>query len=187
MWPGRVTIRGQGRLVPLGNGVAVPKTAVYEATGDNGHPDAFVRFEVVDGRVEVREIRVLTKEDGRGIRSADMALFALDNLTEHAVSHVGVVMHDNPANPGNEWVADVQDEPDEAEVWQVRREVAEGRARKRGGVSMADLRRVARIYQEHPEAPVKAVSALMGMSERTAARRVREAREQDLLPDREAE
>lgn len=175
-------------MVPLGNGVAVPQSMMYEVHGNDGHPDAVVRFEVVDGRVEPREIRVLTKDDGRAIMSADMSLFAFDNLAEWAAKEVGVVMRENPANPGNEWIADLRDESDEAEVWRIRREVAEGRSRKRGGVSMAELQRVAQIYQSHPEAPVKAVAALMGLSERTAARRVREARKHDQLwQDGEAE
>jgi hypothetical protein len=64
-----------------------------------------------------------------------------------------------------------------------RRAVYEARKARRGPVSRAALEEVAKVYREHLEAsPTRAVSLLLGYSERTAARRVQQAREAGLLP-----
>jgi hypothetical protein len=63
------------------------------------------------------------------------------------------------------------------------RDLYEARASRRGEVTHAELKEVASVYREHLDAsPTRAVSLLLGYSERTAARRVQQARAAGLLP-----
>jgi hypothetical protein len=62
--------------------------------------------------------------------------------------------------------------------------VYEARKARRGAVSKAELEQVAKVYREHlVGGPTAAVRLLLGYkSERTAARRVQQARAAGLLP-----
>jgi hypothetical protein len=73
---------------------------------------------------------------------------------------------------------------DEAEARRLERDLHEARKAQRGTVTRAELEEVARIYREYVDSsPTQAVAALGGYdSQRTAARRVQQAREAGLLP-----
>jgi hypothetical protein len=63
------------------------------------------------------------------------------------------------------------------------RDLYEARAARRGAVTRTELEEVARVYRQHFDAsPTRAVQLLGGYSERTAARRVQQARDEGLLP-----
>lgn len=185
-WPGRITIRGHeggrnGAPVVLGR-TLVPRVATFEVQGDNGAPDATMRFEVRDGRPECVEIRVKAKKrNGRGIRSADMNLFNLDNLIENVFTELGAEIAQNPHNPSESIAAwRPVDEPERVR-WARRGDVHVARANR--GPTKEELKRVASIYLEYQGgAPLQAVAALLSISRRTAARRVAQAREAGLLP-----
>lgn len=158
---------GHKSFVRLGEAV-VPPTADLIFTGTKGSPDALVRFEVRDGRPECVEVAVRVKPDGRGIRTSDLAMFNLDDLTIDVFVELGVVGVSDPE-----------------ERRQTYKGVQEARLERRGGVTRAELEEVARVYREHiDESPTRAVELLLGYSRRTAARRVEQARTADppLLP-----
>ncbi|WP_300008061.1 hypothetical protein [Pseudonocardia sp.] len=183
VWIGTSKVRGDNRgqgPVRLGD-TLVPRTAHLEMVGDDGGPDGLVRCEIRDGRPEVVEITVKVKPDGRGIRSADMAVFNLDNLAVNIFGHVAEPIQTAPAEGqfATTWP------PTETQAWAMRNDLHRARTAPRGarGPSREELEEVARIYREHvADAPVKAVAALLGATERTAARRVQQARAAGLLP-----
>lgn len=179
-WTGRTAVRHDGRMVQLGE-TLVPQRAKFEITGEDECPDGRVTFEVRDGRPECVEIAVKAKPGGRGIQSADMTLFNIDNLTVNVFSSValGPVQQVGPG----EWAAD--NSPDDRAAWSRRGDVHRARTTRRASAGdRVELERVAKVYREHlANAPIAAVRVLLGYhSDRTAARRVQQARAAGLLP-----
>ena len=165
VWEGREKVTGFGGLVALGDAV-VPTKARMTFDGIKGSPDVVMNFEIRDGRPECVGVNVAAKPNGRGIRTADVQMFNIDNLT------VGVF--GQLANLGSR-------QPRVLE--QAVRSVHEARTARRGSVTREELEEVARIYRDHIDAsPTQAVQLLLGKSERTAARRVEQARAAGLLP-----
>jgi hypothetical protein len=174
-WAGHTSLTAHvggrnGRHVRLGDSLVPPKVT-FEFTGDNGEPDVTARFAVVDGRPECVDFHVATKEGGRGIRTADLTLFNLDAMTANVFAEVAMSVKPErtiPASDENHRRA----HGDVMEARQVQR-----------GPSHAELDAVAQVYREHVDsAPTSMVAQQFGYSERTAARRVQQAREHGLLP-----
>jgi hypothetical protein len=95
---------------------------------------------------------------------------------------VSLVKEPDPNNP-NRWVA--HPPKDDQEWWAVNKEVNHARTATRGvrGPSSEVLEQVARLYRAHSAgSPVRVIADLLGTSERTAARRVQQARQAGLLP-----
>jgi hypothetical protein len=165
VWEGRQRVTGTGGLVALGRAV-VSREALMTFEGIKGSPDVTMRFEIRDGRPECIGIVIEAKPNGRGIRSADMAMFNIDSLTVGVFGQIGTI--------------GVRDE-DYARV--VDRELREARYSRRSGVTREELEKVAKDYRDHLNAsPARAVALLGGYSERTAARRIKQAEEAGLLP-----
>ncbi len=189
-WSGKMRVEGliDRRLAMLGD-VPVPPEAVMTFEGAEGSPDVTMRFEirggqyvpdadaasaqpgrspgtVREGRPECVDISVRAKDDGRGIRSADVAMFNIDTLAIAVFEQLAMV-----------------DRPDDAAAVSVRRDITEARMRTRGQVTREELERVAQVYRSNVgRAPTKAVAATLGYSERTAARRIKAAEDVGLLP-----
>jgi hypothetical protein len=198
-WPGKINIR---RIISPGldtlvlNGVYLHPQAVFTVVGEGGEPDATVAFEVHplplhepgdpylrvhevrNARPEVIGIHIAAKLGGRGITTADLRSFALDELTTDVFTVVGVPMFN-----AEEFAAAPQDYP-EKDYRHIGRTMREARQGSRGTVTRAELEEVARIYREHIDTtPIQAVRAARGYkSDRTAARRVQQARAAGLLP-----
>jgi hypothetical protein len=173
-WEGKQKFRAfAGREVQLGD-TLVPGAAQYIFTGEKGAPDATLTFEIRDGRPECTEISIKTKPDGRGIRSADLAMVHLDNLTTAVFAQFA------EGQPSSRLFSGPQDEET---YYRAERDISEARSARRGAVTSAELEDVARIYRDHITAsPTRAVAVLLGYTERTAARRVQQARAAGLLP-----
>jgi hypothetical protein len=169
VWEGHQKITGifpgNRGMVKLGDST-VPPEALLTFEGVKGSPDVTMNFEVRNDRPECVGITIKAKPKGRGIRSADLALFNIDSLTIAVFAQVGNLgVHD------------------EAQQWRTARDVTEARSVRRGAVTRAELEDVARVYRDHVDnAPTKAVELLLDYSERTAARRVQQARDAGLLP-----
>lgn len=180
-WRGKTRVGSKfggqhGGLVEIG-GVAVPRVAVYAHDGDVGEPDLEVTFEVRDGRPECVDFRVRAKPDGRGIRTADLQMVTnLDAIAVNLYAAVAPVPGGNAFN----WMWRQTEE----NVERARRAAYEARKARRGTVTRAELERVAEVYREHlAGVPNQMVKELLGYkSERTAARRVQQARAAGLLP-----
>jgi hypothetical protein len=171
VWLGKqeVTALIHGPLVMLGD-VPVPPEAVMTFEGADGTPDVTMRFRVRDGRPECADISVRAKDDGRGIRSADLAMFHVDTLAIGVFEQLAV---ESAMLSGS----------DDVDVVSVRRDITEARLRTRGVVNHAELERVAEVYREHGgHKPAETVAKMLGYSKRTAARRIKQAEEAGLLP-----
>jgi hypothetical protein len=183
-WRGKTRVGSKfggqhGGLAKIGD-VVVPRTAVYVHDGDVGEPDLEVTFEVRDGRPECVDFHVRTKPDGRGIRTADLQMVTnLDAIAAHLYAAVAPVPDPEGGSAFN-WMW----RQDEEHTRRVQRAAYEARKARRGTVTRADLEQVAKVYRENLAAsPTRAVSLLLGYTERTAARRVQQARAAGLLPE----
>jgi hypothetical protein len=179
-WRGKTRVGSKfggkhGGLAKVGE-VVVPRVAVYAHDGAPGEPDLEVTFEVRDGRPECVDFHVRAKPNGRGIRTADLEMVTnLDAIAVNLYAAVAPV----PGGDAFNWMWRQTEE----NVERARRAVYEARKARRGTVSRAALEEVAKVYREHLDAsPTRAVSLLLGYSERTAARRVQQARAAGLLP-----
>ena len=180
-WRGKTRVGSKfggqhGGLTQIGD-VAVPRVAVYAHDGDIGEPDLEVTFEVRDGRPECVDFHVRAKPDGRGIRTADLQMVTnLDAMAVYLFERVAPV----PGGSAFNWMWRQTEE----NAGRARRAVYEARKARRGSVSKAELEQVAKVYREHlVGGPTAAVRMLLGYkSERTAARRVQQARAAGLLP-----
>jgi hypothetical protein len=159
----------------------MPAQALLVIEGEDQEPDAAVSFEFRDGRPEVTKVVVAAKPDGRGVRTADLRAFALDELSIDVVTRLGL-RHFSRADPEDIRMADP-----ERDYRHLGREVREARSTRRGALTQKELKEVARIYREHLQEfpsgkPTHAVERAFGYSARTAARRVQQARAAGLLP-----
>jgi hypothetical protein len=159
----------------------MPVQPLLVIEGEEQEPDAAVSFEFRDGRPEVTKIIVAAKPDGRGVHTADLRAFALDELTIDVITRLGV-RYFSAADPEDIRMADPQ-----RDFRHLGREVREVRSARRGKVTRKELEEVARIYREHLQEfpngkPTHAVKLARGYTERTAARRVQQARAAGLLP-----
>jgi hypothetical protein len=179
-WRGKTRVGARfggkhGGLAKVGD-VVVPRVAVWAHDGDTGEPDVEVTFEVRDGRPECVDFHVRAKPDGRGIRTVDLQMVSnLDTIAEGLYAAVAPVPDGSVFN----WMWRQTEE----NAARAQRAVYEARKARRGTVTRATLEEVAKVYREHLDAsPTRAVSLLLGYSERTAARRVQQARKAGLLP-----
>lgn len=137
---------------------------------DGGAPDLFADFEVRDGVPECVSLRWECKPNGRGIRPVDIKFLRIDDLVEKAFrqhAHAGQRPRDS----------------DEREHWRASGDIRAALSKRSRGPSREHLEQVAAIYRAHVDAhPTTAVAQLLGLSRRTAERRIQQAREADLLP-----
>jgi hypothetical protein len=165
VWEGKEQIIGTGGLIALGEAV-VSREALMTFEGIKGSPDVTMRFEVRDGRPECVSVAVQAKPDGRGIRSADMSMFHIDSLT--------IAVFEQLATIGVK---------DEDYARRVGHDLREARLSTRGAVTHEELEEVAKVYRQHlNSSPTRAVALYGGYSDRTAARRIKQAAEAGLLP-----
>lgn len=189
-WFGRfsTTVKMTG---PLGGRVTVgryslPKHVFAHLDGDNGHPDLHLHLAWRDGRPEVVEVSIKSKPDGRGVRTSDLEVLALDGLAKSI--YKSVAMEFEVEQGGATAFSPVDpDDFDSRGAWELDRDLTEAIASRRGGANRAMLAKVAEIYQQHDgRHALPRIAAALGVSDRTAARRVNEARAAGLLPARSA-
>lgn len=188
MWPGRTTftehVGGRhGGPVRLDD-TFVPRGVTLRHEGQDGAPDLEARFEVRDGRPECVDFRVTVAKCGRGLRTGDLSWANIDNLTVNVFAEVAVpITKPTGATETGGWTTLYWDHPASDEQHQAgKRDVYESRKRSRG-TREGELVQVAEVYRQHvASAPTRMVAELLGYSDRTAARRVSQARERGLLP-----
>jgi hypothetical protein len=181
-WTGQVSYRWSPSAPTVRlKGTLVPTDVIMDFAGDNGHPDWTAHFRVIDGRPECLEMKVTAKENGRGVRTADVNTFNIDNLAIRAFAQVGGPAQSDDPNERHRWLPA---ELHEHQMWQVVGDITDARRERRGGVSTAELQEVAEIYLAHiDKSPTATVQILKGYSMRTAARRVQQAAAKGLLPE----
>jgi hypothetical protein len=167
-----------GGYVRLGD-TAVPRRVVFSMNGERREPDLTMTFEVRDGRPECVEVIITAKPEGRGVTTADLQVFNLDAMATNVFTQFAMrVTERTQAGVRLDFPAD------ETTARRAQRDVYEARKTRRGSVTRTELEEVARIYREHLDSSPTRMVRLLGRydSERTAARRVQQARAAGLLP-----
>ncbi len=170
-----------GQPVRMGDH-AVPRAISLTMTGDNGSPDVLLKFEVRSGRPECVDLHVSARPKGRGIANADIGIFNIDTMAESVF--LSYAMTANHTGDGDTRITTMTPALGASERAAAYRDVYEARRRSRGVVSDEELEQVAEHYRNHIKGyPTKAVADFMRYSDRTAARRVQQARKRGLLPE----
>jgi hypothetical protein len=186
-WGGQITFTAlvggrHGGYVSLGD-AAVPRRMRLEMDGAGRAPDLTMLFEIRSGRPECVEITVTAKGDGRGVLASDLQVLQrrLGALTAEAFARMAA----KPVYRQRDGeLAGAYGRLGSERRQRVERDLYEARSSRRGVVTTAELEQVARVYREYLDAsPTRMVRQQLGyQSERTAARRVQQAREAGLLP-----
>ncbi len=178
-WSGKWTTSHTPRYVRVGD-YAFPTKVVTELEGDNGNPDITIYFEVRDGRPQVVGVHLVADAQGRQIRTSDLQSLPLDIMVKSVFT--GVAMKGTYDPETN--VTTHEPVADEREFWAAVNAVDTAVKAPHRGTTKAELEQVAKLYREHlDDRPVQAILTLMGYGhERTAARRVEQARAAGLLP-----
>lgn len=170
---------GRDSLVRLGDFV-VPVRASWVFEGANGDPDAEVHFEVREGRPQCVEVSLKSKPNGRSVRTSDLGQLSLDAMTTSIYARSSqMAVYDPETN-----VTTMSPITDERAFWAAINATDAAVKAPRRGTTKAELEQVAKVYRDNVGGrPVEAVAAVMGYgSQRTAARRVEQARDAGLLP-----
>lgn len=172
-----------GAPVPLenrGQRFAVPRkvTVFLKGHTDRGHPDLRVECSMEDGQPLVRELHIVAKPAGRALRDADLAELSLDKLARNAFLEHAMKIEPNSAGG---WIG-TPIQGDEEAHWRAQGAIEATQKRTRGP-SLAELKRVAEVYQaDRAGAPAAAVETVLGYTARTAHRRIKQAEVAGLLP-----
>ena len=169
---------GSGRIkwdpsdkVEIGNRRRVPREMLAHIRGGNNEPDLLLRIEVRDGVPQYSEVTFRSRPDGPEVRDKHLAALRLTDWLEEIVASVSSV-----AQPGSGWAKPVADVTAKRDV----RRVLASRPRT---VTPELLQRVAETYRAHVnDRPTVAVQRAFQVSHRTAARYVRQARDDGYLP-----
>lgn len=160
----------------------VPEDAHVVGVGLRGAPNLEARFEVRDGVPECVEFCLRSQPGGRAVRSADLRLFDIEGFTFN--TFMRFTKRARPGEQTQPQAAQVAPHAheDERQWWAAAKDFGDAQ-RQRKSANQAELEEVARIYAEHAgSGPAKAVRVAMNYRERTAARRVAQARAAGLLP-----
>lgn len=153
----------------------VPSEIFVEIRGGLWQPDLSMKIEVRQGIPVWTEVRLHSRPDGPEVREKDLAQLHLNNWLEQIVAHASMKLSGVPGQWGAGWSKPVDDKTALPDI----RRIRSGRSR----MSQERLSKVAEVYREHVnDRPTEAVSRAFGVSHRTAARYVQQARDLRLLP-----
>jgi hypothetical protein len=181
--------RGRGRIsTPVGSrrtqvrvgDFVLPRTLTFTVDGEKGEPDLEIRFEVRDGRPRCVEVKAMSKPDGRALRTSDLQVLSLDALTVSVFAQTSMHSSFDPENN----VTVMTPITDERSFWSAVNNVDAALKAPKRGTTKAELEQVAKVYKDNIHgSPVQEIQQVLGYgSERTAARRVQQARDAGLLP-----
>jgi transposase len=153
----------------------VPTDIFVEICGGLLQPDLSMKIEVRQGIPVCSEVCFRSRPDGPEVRERHLTQVQLGWLIEQIVARASMKVSGRIGEPAYGWSKPVNDKSALAEIRQAR----SGRSR----ISQEQLSKVAEVYREHlSNRPTEAVSRAFGVSHRTAARHVQQARERGLLP-----
>ena len=178
-WAGKMSISAKVGAPVVVDGYAIPRRMSFRSEGSGGSleqesPSVVAHFEVVDGSPQCTEFHLTTAKGARGIRTSDLSLFNIESLTEQVfLSHASPV-NEQPVRIGDGIDMETRD-----------------RIRASGAIHQASqtsrLREIARIYLGHVgNAPRSHVATALGVTDRHASRLISKARDQGLIPKRDA-
>jgi hypothetical protein len=153
----------------------VPEQISVNVLGGPSTPDFSMKIEVRQGIPVCTAMTLTARPDGPEVRDKDLEYLRLSDWLEQIVALAS--MKYSGAFPGGVtgWAKPVDDYTALRDIWRVR----SGRTR----MSHERLQKVADLYRQHVnDRPTEAVARAFGVSHRTAARYVDQARKADLLP-----
>jgi hypothetical protein len=173
----KVLQRFPGGMVPFGEGLSLP--AGYEVRVDDDQFPCVVELEVavVDGRPQCRELRVSAREGGPPVTSEEIRRLPIAGFLRHTAQYAAY-RHELLPN-GSVKFTPIADQDIDAVYGQLRR-----RGPRRGR-DHERLKEVAGIYQAalaRRDPPTQTVANVMSVAQSTAAKLVRAARNEGLLP-----
>lgn len=177
--------RGRPSWAPLDGGMTrfewrganflVPKAASMTVVGTGDQPDLFLRVEIRDDAPVVTEVNVLAKPHGVPVRDAHLDKLTLDAYARRTMLELAISID---ADGRMDHLQDGS-----KEMYSLVGGLVDAQERTRRGQSPQALEEVARVYKAHLDSsPTAAVAAMFGLSQRTAARRVKAAEDAGLLP-----
>jgi hypothetical protein len=161
----------------------VPKHVFLEVTGRDGAPNLRAHFAWRDGRPQTVELTIAATADGRALRQGDIDQLNVDGFARAWFAEHTLVIEEETATTMTSAAVDWSDPRWHRDFWELegslsKAQAAPGRA--------AQLERVAQVYRASVgKGVVPAVAVALGVSPRTAARRIVAARRAGLLDDRD--
>jgi hypothetical protein len=174
-----------GGQVRVGDRFLVPRHAFVELKGHLGDPDVHAHVEWRDDSPQIVELTLTAKPNGRGLRSVDLDVLRPERLARLVLRDVSLEVNEEPGGATRTSLVDWSDPVNERDWWKVDGLLREAVASAgRGNGSGAELRQVADVYEAAKLKKANALNAVavrLGISQRTAARRVAQARAAGLL------
>lgn len=160
----------------------VPRHVFFDVVGRDGDPNMHMHFEYRDGRPQVVDLHVKSKPGGRGVRSSDLEPISLDGLAKNVMMEHSRIVSDRGIETPVDWSHPAL----ERERWKLDGQMSEAIASRRGRLRQAELARVAEIYEEfRGRNALQAIAMALDVHLRTAARRVKAAREAGLIKEKD--
>lgn len=150
---------------------SVPQRIDVHFPGIDGQPELNMRLEVLDGRPQIREMRITSVEDGREVRDKDLRAVDITQWVEDIFAACAMPFERNADGSTTLFVKD----GDEVQLESVRT-VQAARSSTRS-ITPKLLKEAAHVYREHVDAkPIDAVAAHFNVSKRTASEWITKAR-----------
>ncbi len=163
-------------LTQVGEDLILPTTFTVEAQQeDEETPDVVARFVLDDGAPRCREVRVVSRDGGREVRSEDCRKIRVGDLLDEGIkaAALGVLRTDSAGRP---------QPPEDVTSQQRVSQVRTMRRRTRRPPDDELLRETAEVYRQHiNEHPTQAVADHFAKAPRTAALYVQAARKRGFL------
>lgn len=163
--------------VQVGDRRRVPREIFVQIRGSKNEPDLAMKIEVREGLPQWVEVVLRARPDGPEVRDKDLAAIRLSDWLDQIVAECSLKY--SGAGPGGweGWSKPVNDRDAVADI----RRARSGRPRT---ITSERLQKVAEVYRQHfDKRPTEAVMRSFGVSHRTAARYVQQARAAGHLPE----
>jgi hypothetical protein len=156
----------------------IPRAIFVQIRGGKNEPKLAMKIEVRDGIPQWVEVCLQARPDGPEVRDKHLAAIRLGDWLEQIVAMCSL-KYSGTGLGGTTWSKPIDDGNAVADI----RRAVSGRPRT---VTPERLRKVTEVYRQHFEnRPTQAVARAFGVSHRTAARYVQQARSAGLLPETE--
>ncbi len=153
----------------------VPEQISVNVRGGPSTPDLSMKIEVRQGIPVCTEVTLTARPDGPEVRDKDLEYLRLGDWLEQIVALASMKFSGSFPGGVTGWAKPVDDYTALRDI----RRLRSGRSR----MSPERLQKIADVYRQHVDArPTEAVARAFGVSHRTAARYVDQARKADLLP-----
>ena len=159
--------------VEVGDRRRVPREIFVQIRGGEKEPDLGMKIEVRQGIPQWAEVVLRARPDGPEVRDKDLAAIRLNDWLESIVAMCSVV---KSVPDGTVWSKPVND-------WSAVPDIRRAVSGRRRTVTPELLQTVAEVYRQHFDKPTEAVRRSFGVSHRTAARYVQQARVAGHLPE----